>query len=83
MISADGPHAGRGRTAEVHRILLAACRIRVEAYVEEVKGDPRRSPRTRSHGMTEYLISVSLSSLAGDRVGLGPAPSLTAKQEGN
>ena len=33
--------------------------------------------------MTEYLISVSLSSLAGDRVGLGPAPSMTAKQEGN
>jgi hypothetical protein len=45
-----------GRTAEVHRILPAACRIRIEAFVEEVKGDPRR---TGSRGMTEYLIATS------------------------
>jgi hypothetical protein len=32
---------------EVHRILPAAGRIRIEAFVEEVKGDPRR---TRSGG---------------------------------
>ena len=76
------PPAGR-TAAEVHRILPAACRIRIETFVEEVKGDPRRSRRTRSHGMTEYLISASLSSLADDRVGLRPAPSMTAKQEGN
>ena len=33
--------------------------------------------------MTEYLISASLSSLADDRVGPRPDPSMTAKQEGN
>src|SRR5215207_927323 len=48
-----------GRTAEVHRILRPPCRIRIEAFVEEVTGDPRR---TRSRGRTEYVISASPSS---------------------
>jgi hypothetical protein len=52
-------------------ILPAACRIRIEAFVDEVRGDPRR---TRSRGMTEYSVSVSPSSpflcgAATDRVG--------------
>jgi hypothetical protein len=46
MTSADegqGPPAGR--TARVDRILPAACRIRIEVFVEEVKVDPRRTRR--------------------------------------
>jgi hypothetical protein len=45
MISADEgyvPPAGR-TAAEVHRIPPAACRIRIEAIVEEVTGGPRRT----------------------------------------
>jgi hypothetical protein len=84
MICADEGHVSpAGRTVEVHRILRAACRIRVEGFVEEVNGDPRRSPGTRSGGMTEcliweYLISAAPSSpalcgVATSRVGLKSA----------
>jgi hypothetical protein len=31
----------RAEAAVVHGILPAACRIRIEAFVEEVKGEPR------------------------------------------
>jgi hypothetical protein len=86
MISAEEDDVRPARrTAEVRRILPAACRMRIEAFVEEVKGDPRR---TRSRGMTEYLISASpslppLCGAATNRVGLEPVPSMTAEQEGN
>src|SRR5215468_1680322 len=38
--------------------VLAECRIRREAFVEEARGGRRRSPGDQgSHGMTRYLIS--------------------------
>jgi hypothetical protein len=38
------------------KFLLAECRIRSEAFVDEVRGG-RRVAGTRSHEMTRYLIS--------------------------
>ena len=89
-ISADdlrgrGPRATRGSNGGSPQNSSAACRIRIEAFVEEVTGDSRR---TRNRGMTKYVISASPSSpplcgAATNRVGLEPAPSMTAEQEGN
>jgi hypothetical protein len=45
-----------GRTAEVHRILPAACRIRIEAFVEEGERRPEEDKETWD---TEYLIATS------------------------
>jgi hypothetical protein len=46
MTSADEGHGPpAGRTARAHRILPGACRIRIEAFVDEVKVDPRRTRR--------------------------------------
>jgi hypothetical protein len=69
MISAEEDHVPpAGRTAEPRRILLAACRIRSEAFVEEVKGQPLcRRP-------------IQIAACRGDaRVGLEPDPSMTAQ----
>jgi hypothetical protein len=38
-------------------LLLAECRIRSEAFVEEVRGGRRWPPGQGSHEMTQYLIS--------------------------
>src|SRR5690349_5493785 len=45
------------------RFSLADCRIRTEAFVDELRGGRGRPPGQGSHGMTQYLISFDFHAM--------------------